>query len=81
MTVRGKEMKDAEGTTGMTGKTLFHSFVSPSHSVALHSHRVSLMILLGQPIRNYSYFTVSCGSFNLFFPWPKIFEISRTSNQ
>lgn len=27
MTVRGKEMKDVEGTIGMTGKTLFLSFV------------------------------------------------------
>lgn len=66
MTVRGKEMKDVEGTIGMIGETLFLSLVPLSHCVAFCPHCVSLIILLGQSIRNRSYLTVSCGSFNQF---------------
>lgn len=43
-TVRGKEMKDVEGTIGMTGKTLLFNFVL--RLILL----VSLAVLLGQTI-------------------------------
>lgn len=63
MIVLGREMKDVEGTIGMTGMILpFLSFVPSSHWVALHPDCISRIIVLGRTMWNRLYLSVSCGS-------------------